>query len=76
MAKKSKKTTKRSKMTDKELRTEASKVAHAITLLNAVLRDLTFEMGVREDKVACLSDDPDRMCSYCTCWKMTRAKCS
>lgn len=28
------------------------------------------------DTKFCKSDDPDKMCSSCNCWKQTRANCS
>ena len=65
-----------SKMTDKELRKEASIIASLITNLNNTMRHLTFELGVREDKRACESEDPNNTCSHCTCWKRTRELCS
>ena len=74
--KKKKKTKAFSKMSDKELRKEASLVAATIATLNNTLRSLTFEMGVRSDKLSCRSEDPTDMCAHCTCWKMTRARCT
>lgn len=63
------------KMSDAAIRKEASMVTSAITSLNATLRALTFELGAREDKRCCESEDPDRWCSHCNCWKMTRQRC-
>lgn len=44
-----------------------------VTRVHELMVDLIYE---EIDIDYCASDDPDRMCSDCKCWKSTRSSCS
>jgi hypothetical protein len=56
--------------------------ADAIAILAVVVNSvpapqvLPAEAAARKVTPACTSNDPDKMCQRCNCWKMTRAYCS
>jgi hypothetical protein len=63
-------------MTNAKIRSEIKRIDKEREKLFLKLNAYYFELGRREDKKSCESDNPDDKCSYCTCWKHTRELCS
>jgi len=46
-------------------------------LIKVLKRELkVLKKNKTKDDKSCKSKDPDNMCSFCNCWKITRAYCS
>jgi hypothetical protein len=46
-------------------------------LIKVLKRELkALKKDKAKDDKSCKSQDPDAMCSFCNCWKITRAYCS
>jgi hypothetical protein len=45
-------------------------------LIKVLKRELkALKKSKPKDDKSCKSEDPDNMCSFCNCWKITRAYC-
>jgi hypothetical protein len=75
-AKKKTKTRVRLKQSEVELIAQYRKLKYEWLDLGDKMAAIDFELGQREDARCCESDNPDRWCSHCTCWKITRQRCS
>ena len=46
-------------------------------LIKVLKRELkALKKNKAKDDKSCKLEDPDKMCSFCNCWKITRAYCS
>jgi hypothetical protein len=65
-----------SQLTDADLMHVLKETTEQHERQKAFLDDLKFELGARQVKSQCQSEDPNDMCVRCTCWKSARSACT